>query len=173
MDYLLKMATTTRHMELLMSLVGSLYEAWKQKKLVMMYENAALVHSGRKYNDAHLFLLEYDKFPNIDDINFLEYVQPDFFVFKNNLFAANSAKTRIIGVPDLIIEIWSKSNTEEEKILKHNLYSGSHICEHWYIEQDSDDVLCWLGKTQLESQSLQNILITRDGLEFDLRHMQL
>jgi len=52
-----------------------------------------------------------------------------------------------------------------------NLYATSDITEHWYIEQDSNEVICYFGKNRIEGQFLSNILITRGGLKFDLRYL--
>ena len=39
------------------------------------------------------------------------------------------------------------------------------------MEQDSNEVACYLGRDRIDNQSLSNILATRDGLKFDLRYL--
>ena len=42
----------------------------------------------------------------------------------------------------------------------------------WYImEQDSNEVACYFGRNRIDDQSLTDILVTRDGLKFDLRYL--
>jgi len=56
---------------------------------------------------------------------------------------------------------------------KKLLYSTSPVTEHWYIEQNSNTVECYFGNNRLENQSLSDILVTRDGLKFDLRYLAI
>jgi len=42
---------------------------------------------------------------------------------------------------------------------------------HWYIEQDSNKVECYIGSEQLPDQCLTKKLRTQKGLEFDLRYL--
>ena len=107
------------------------------------------------------------------EIEYLDYIQPDFMFFKNNLFLENGKKLRIAGQPDLIVEIWSEENTQREKDFKMSLYKTSPITEHWYIDQDSNKVKCHMGGGQLPDQCLTNILKTQKGLEFDLRYLAI
>jgi len=54
-----------------------------------------------------------------------------------------------------------------------NLYATSSITEHWYIEQDSNHVQCYVGKERISDQNLTVVLITQKGLEFDLRYLAI
>jgi Uma2 family endonuclease len=107
----------------------------------------------------------------------LRRVEPDFMLFDKNAYIENNisggVRTRIAGFPDLVIEIWSEANLIEERKFKKILYSTSPVTEHWYIEQDSNKVECFLGGNDLPPQSLKNILRTQDGVEFDLRYMAI
>ena len=103
----------------------------------------------------------------------LEYVQPDFVLFKNNPFIENKKQTRTAGQPDLIVEVWSENNSMNDRAFLQNLYATSGMTEHWYVEQDSNDVSCYYGNDRLENQYLTNILVTRDGLKFDLRYLAI
>jgi Uma2 family endonuclease len=85
----------------------------------------------------------------------------------------NERETKTAGYPDIIIEVWSKSNDDSERDFKLDLYSSSPITEHWYIEQDSNEVICYFGKERIENQYLNNILVTRNGLEFDLCYLAI
>ena len=73
----------------------------------------------------------------------------------------------------MIVEVWSESNTVEEREWKFNLYSSSDETEHWYVDQDSNTVKCYFWHNELPDQCLTRILRTQDGIEFDLRHLAL
>jgi Uma2 family endonuclease len=94
-------------------------------------------------------------------------------IFKDNPYLTNKKQTRTAGQPDLMIEVWSESNTEEDIVFLKHLYSTSPITEHWYIEQDSNKVERYIGKEQLPNQYLTNVLVTQKGLEFDLRYLAI
>jgi Uma2 family endonuclease len=104
----------------------------------------------------------------------LEFIEPDFMLFYKNSYMQNKRGTRIAGYPDLIVEVWSDSNTKADKEQKFAIYSNSdNITEHWYINQESNDVTCYIGQNQLESQSLERPLKTKSGLIFDLTDIAL
>jgi Uma2 family endonuclease len=108
-----------------------------------------------------------------DTINELDYIQPDFMMFKKNKYLHNERETKIAGCPDLLIEVWSDGNSAAERDFKLNLYSTSPVTEHWYIEQDSNEIICWLGKNRIENKYLTDVLVTLDGIEFDLRYLAI
>ena len=135
-------------------------------------DNTALVYSGGRRIPSASCLLDangFDVFPN----KRFYTVEPDFMLFRNNKFLINKAETRVLGQPDLIAEVWSDSNDENERNFKQDLYSTSPITEHWYIEQESNEVVCYLGETRLPSQYLNEPLITRSNIVFDLRRLAL
>ena len=103
----------------------------------------------------------------------LDFVQPDFMLFGRNPFVQSANTLKTAGIPDLAVEVWSMSNTQEERAMKHSLYSSHPRCEHWYLTQDSNKVECWLGKEKLKPQLLTNVLATRQGIEFDLRYLTI
>ena len=141
-----------------------------------LHEEGALVHWGFKGKSdfkklVDIFdIIDTDEFTKIT-INELDYVQPDFILFKKNRYLCNERETKIAGCPDLIVEVWSESNSKEERKFKFDLYSNSSIVEHWYIEQNSNTVECYLGNDRLDNQYLSNVLVTRGLLEFDLRYL--
>ena len=166
--------TTARHNHLAGSLFANVFEAIKNKSLVAFQEQCSLVFWGEKRNPSEVRLVDATAVDSnfLDIIYELDCVQPDFMLFKNNTFITNEKQTRFAGIPDLIIEIWSESNTPEEKFFKFKLYSNP-LTEHWYITQDRNEVECWIGDTRLPNQSLLNILKTKNNIEFDLRYLAL
>ena len=65
-------------------------------------------------------------------------VQPDLLVVcdKSKLEDGKS----VVGVPDLIIEILSPSNTKHDKLTKLNLYKRFGVPEYWIVDPDTATV---------------------------------
>ena len=176
MGIIMPMSTTGRHNRITGTIFGRILDLLEKKEVYALHEEGALVHWGQKNKNDLIKLVDIKDIDDVEDftkitINELDYVQPDFFLYKKNLYLHNERETKVAGYPDLIIEVWSKDNTNFDRELKLNLYSSSPITEHWYIDQDSNDVICYLGREKIENQSLQNVLVTRDGLKFDLRYL--
>ncbi|MCL2158505.1 MAG: Uma2 family endonuclease [Oscillospiraceae bacterium] len=176
MGIIMPMSTTGRHNRITMTLSGRILDLLQKKEVYAMQEEGALVYWGsRKKNELAKLVdinavSDKDKFAKVT-INELEYVQPDFFLFKKNPYLHNARETKIAGFPDLIVEVWSDNNLEEEREFKLDLYASSGITEHWYIDQDSNEVTCYLGQNRLENQCLTKTLVTQGGLSFDLRYL--
>jgi hypothetical protein len=169
------MGTTHRHNQLGFALNASLLDYIKKGSLTTLQENVSLVHYGRKGRGDFLQLIlinDTNKDEILGIINELEFIQPDFCVFHTNHFITNKKGTRFAGIPNLIVEIWSDSNSKLEKEMKYAMYAESGA-EHWYIEQDSNKVSCYLGKTQLLEQDISDIIIDQSGYKYDLRYLAL
>jgi hypothetical protein len=182
MDNYMPMGTTKRHNNIITSLLIKLGNLIEKKEVTVLHEECPLVFFGTRKEPMGMKLVDVNKMKedskDIDEfldsvIELLESVQPDFMLFQDNPYLENKYDTRTAGQPDLIIEIWSKSNTAEDRKIKKNLYSTSDITEHWYIEQDSNKVECYFGNEQLPDQYLTNVLITKKGIEFDLRYLAI
>ena len=178
MDNYVPMSTTDRHNEIINTFVCEIFPLKKKKEIRALSEQCALVYWGRKSEPASLALVDVSEIENISRftesaIEYLDYVQPDFMLFDENPYLKNSRGLRTAGRPDLILEVWSEGNTKNDKAFLQNLYATSPMTEHWYMEQDSNDVQCYLGKMQIAGQSLKNVLVTQKGLEFDLRYLAI
>jgi len=179
MDAFMPMSTTRRHNKIINELVRKISGIDRFDELDILTSECALAHWGskRKSNEVcslvNVALLEDIEHFAKKIINHLEYVQPDFVLFKNNPFVTNEFETITAGCPDLVIEIWSDGNSNAEREFKFSLYSNCGITEHWYIEQDSNEVACYLGENRLGNQFLTDILATRGGLKFDLRYLAI
>ena len=164
------MATTTRHNRILRSLSASVYALEKIGRLSAYQEECALVYYGKKW-DPSSELIDINIIEDIEILNYFDYVQPDFFIFEKNDYIINQQDTRIAGYPDLIVEVWSINNLAVEREFKKALYASSDRTEHWYLEQNSNKIQCFLGKKKIEEQNLTEILKTINGITFDLRHL--
>ncbi|MCL2096555.1 MAG: Uma2 family endonuclease [Oscillospiraceae bacterium] len=171
------MGTTYRHNDIISTFSGDILPLKRKRELIAFQEQCPLVYYGDRGVSAGFKLVDVTAVVNIesflDNITELQHVKPDFMIFKENPYLTNKKQTRTAGRPDLIIEVWSESNTDEDIIFLKHLYSTSPITEHWYIEQDSNRIECYIGKKRLAEQYLTNVLKTQKGLEFDLRYLSL
>ena len=174
--YYYPMSTKKRHNRIISTLIGNIFEFLKSKEADAFHEECALVYYGKRTIPENICLVDISK---IEDISYfrsnvideLRYVQPDFVMFKENPYVENERETLTAGQPDLIVEVWSDGNTKEDRLFLQNLYATSPITEHWYIEQNSNIVQCYMGCEKLPDQNLTGILRTQKGLEFDLRYL--
>ena len=178
MDIFMPMSTTDRHNDMISTFIGDVLPLKRKKAIYALQSDCALVHWGERKEPTNLALVDISKIADTfkfteSTMEYLEYVQPDFMLFKDNPYLKNAKGLRTAGQPDLIVEIWSESNSAAERELKWDLYASSGITEHWYIEQDSNSVKCYMGKRQLPGQYLAAILKTQKGIEFDLRYLAI
>ena len=179
MNNFLQMSTTVRHNKITSTLYGEVLSLLKKKKVYALQEQCSIVYYGstkqRIVNDGLVNLEEIEDMKEFKDYTIyeLDYVQPDFVVFKDNKYITDSRDLRTAGQPDLIVEVWSKNNTKSDRAFLQYLYATSDITEFWQIEQNSNTVKCSMGQTKLPNQSLKNILKTQKGLEFDLRYLAI
>ncbi|MCL1987928.1 MAG: Uma2 family endonuclease [Firmicutes bacterium] len=142
-------------------------------------ENIALAYEGDLYNfqgfpkcsliNVNDVATSVDMFDNIDEVKELNYVQPDFMLFSQNKFFEFGEKDfRIVGCPDLIIEIWSKGNKKKDRTLFSQLYSTSKITEFWQIDLINNAVIRTIGQRELTTFSIAEKLTTESGLYVDL-----
>ena len=179
MDKVITLSTTTRHNELVGTFFSDLLALRKRKEVYALYEECPLVYWGKPNEEHSLGLVEIETLKDTEyfrtvTIEELSKVQPDLMVFmKDNPFLKNDIGTRTAGRPDLVIEVWSEGNSDIDKNFKKNLYSTSEITEHWYVEQDSNAVDCYLGQNKIAAQDLRNILVTVKNIKFDLKFLAL
>jgi len=175
MDTYMPMATTDRHNRFVATFMNRIFGRVEKGEVHALQEQCPLVYLGTRELPAGFELADVKNIKNmenfLDNITELEYVNPDFMLFLDNPYVKNKKGTRTAGQPDLIVEIWSDSNTENNRAFLQNLYATSPVTEHWYIEQDSNAVQCYMGKNRLPDQCLTNMLITQKGLKFDLRYL--
>jgi len=170
-DGLQLMSTTARHSEIVDFLTGRLLARKIKGELNYWSDTVPLV-----YDDDRKLL-------NVNDYTLAQanhlaptltryrYVAPDVMVFCHNAFISNPAGTRHAGCPDLVVEVWSDYNTAAERRNKFEIYASSPLTEHWYMEQGSDLVTCYLGEKRLPDQHLRQVLMSQNGLDFDLTYL--
>jgi Uma2 family endonuclease len=70
-------------------------------------------------------------------------VQPDFLLVRR-ANAGIIADRRVRGVPDLIAEVLSPSNPEQDTEIKRAAYARAGVPEYWIVRPETRDVLvCW------------------------------
>jgi Uma2 family endonuclease len=175
--YIPKIGTTHRHNEIISTFSGDILPLKRKKEVLAFQEQCPLVYYGDRELPAGFKLVDVTAVSDIarflDNITELQHVKPDFMIFKDNPYLRNKKQTRTAGQPDLIVEVWSESNTDDDIDFLKKLYASSPITEHWYIEQDSNEIECYLGKKKVSDQYLKNVLFTQKGLEFDLRYLAI
>ena len=176
MDFIENMSTLPRHGHLVSSFFADVKEAFMRKELYPLQEQHALVYFGKKYSGDES-LVDVDEISDVGvfkttTIEELGFVQPDFLLFKKNRYLQNASTSRIAGVPDFIVEVWSTTNTEGERQLKNGCTPVQKNASIG-IFQDSNLVECWLGKKKYREQNLTDVLVTKDNLRFDLRYLAL
>jgi Uma2 family endonuclease len=171
------MGTTGRHRNLVTTLMNRIFNRVETGEIYASQEQCSLVFFGTKKSSDNFRLIDITAIPDVEcfleNITELEHVEPDLILFKDNPYLENKKQTRTAGQPDLIVEVWSESNTENDKAFLQNLYATSEITEHWYIEQDSNKVECYIGRQQLPDQYLTDVLITQKDIKFDLRYLAI
>lgn len=87
-----------------------------------------------------------------------DIVQPDLLV----VLAEHDSivtRTRIIGSPDLLVEILSPSNPRHDTVLKLELYRRAGVGEYWIVDPEARRVAVYArseeGLTELESGHVQ------------------
>jgi len=178
MNNIMPMSTTTRHNKITMGISGEIIDLLKKKEVFALQEQCALSHWGYRNKNELTYLVDIDDVEDIKEfkdftIYEIDYVQPDFVLFKDNPYITDDKDLRTAGQPDLIVEVWSKSNTKRDRAFLQELYATSDVTEFWQIDQNSNTVKCSIGETKLPNQSLKNILKTQKGLEFDLRYLAI
>lgn len=83
-----------------------------------------------KGKGCDVFIAPFDVVLTKDDDKNIHQVQPDLMVICNK---DGLKENKYIGVPDLIIEVMSPSNTSHDRIRKFNLYMRYGVKEYWLI----------------------------------------
>ena len=172
MDQLLRMGTLPRHNHLVSSFFADIFHLFKKKQAYPLQENCYLAIYGKKYSNEER-LVDPKTVTDITVLDELDVVQPDFLLFQHNPYIQTPSTLRTAGIPDLVVEVWSKSNDQLEREMKFRIYSSHPGCEHWYLTQDSNEVKCFKGTAMLPNQSLTSVLRTTRNLTFDLTHLAL
>ena len=118
---------------LYMTTAPSFYHQWIVQRLVRLVGIPAEDSGTAFYTFAPIGVL----MPGCDP------VQPDFLLVR----CANAQiinNRRIRGVPDLIVEILSPSNHEQDTGIKRRAYARAGLAEYWIVRPETRDVLvCW------------------------------
>ena len=164
---IMTMGTTRIHMRLVDRFVN--YSIEKEKEdphFIYSREQIALVENYNKLIDVSK-LTDAGRQIVRSEMGQLKHTYPDFMCFKNNPVIMNNNQTLYAGIPDLIIEVWSKANTTCEKEQKRKLYRTSKS-EFWELDQDSPKIICWNKDGKQYEQLIDSPIKTPWGDEIDL-----
>ena len=180
-DEYFALPATKRHHRILSAIEKNLDEFAYDDRFFLSREAASLVHYGSDKNRSRyseMSLVDLDEVEDTEKfrkmvMNDLYWVEPDIVLFTTNRFIENETETRVAGFPNLVIEVWSTSNTLFDRQKKFDIYRTGASTEHWYIEQDSNIVRCFMGNTRLDDKNIKDVLCTSGGICIDIRRLAL
>ena len=82
-----------------------------------------------------------------------DIVQPDLLVIMNERKQIIGPK-RILGIPNLIVEILSESNPEHDRSLKFGMYRKASVPEYWIVDPHSETIEQWVLDLRSNYQAL-------------------
>lgn len=89
-------------------------------------------------------------------------VQPDFLLIRQDR-ADIIPDQRIRGVPDLIAEVLSPTNPEQDTVVKRAAYARAGVPEYWIVRPAARDVLlCWQPDAALGDYA-RSLLVPADA----------
>jgi hypothetical protein len=160
------MGTTRRHMEILSFIEKFFIDRHLKRELMVGREQIGLVKNKEQLIDVSVLSPSQQKIV-LDNINQLKLVYPDIMIFKDNASLINFNNTRVAGIPDLVIEVWSEFNTISEREEKRKLFQTSKS-EFWEIQQNSIKIICWKQNGEEYEQFLDKPVVTPWGEVLDL-----
>ncbi|HMM41031.1 MAG TPA: Uma2 family endonuclease [Thermomicrobiales bacterium] len=87
-------------------------------------------------------------------------VQPDFLLIRQDR-ADIIPDQRIRGVPDLIAEVLSPTNPEQDTVVKRAAYARAGVPEYWIVRPATRDVLlCWQPDADLGDYTQSRLIAT-------------
>ncbi|MBC8162976.1 MAG: Uma2 family endonuclease [Roseiflexaceae bacterium] len=90
-------------------------------------------------------------------------VQPDFVLVRHDN-ASIIADRRIRGVPDLIAEVLSPGNPEQDTDLKRRAYARAGVPEYWIVRPQTRDVLVCRAPDEALSDYTATQLLSSDEM---------
>jgi Uma2 family endonuclease len=88
-----------------------------------------------------------------------DILQPDIIVVMNDRRRMVLPK-RIVGVPNLVVEILSESNPSQDRVLKFEMYQRVGLPEYWIVDPEEESIEQWTiqnGAYQMQSTSRERI----------------
>lgn len=103
-----------------------------------------------------------------------DIVQPDLVVVMDAQKEIITTK-KILGVPNLVVEILSPSNPDHDRVLKFEMFARTGVPEYWIIDAESEILEQWIlddGNYRLlgqhhgtfQAHSLQDVTIQLDSV---------
>ena len=125
--YIPKIGTTHRHNDIISTFSGDILPLKRKKEVLALQEQCPLVYYGDRELPTGFKLVDVTAIVDverfIDNITEFQHVKPDFMIFKDNPYLINKKQTRTAGQPDLIVEVWSESNTDDDIDFLKKLYA--------------------------------------------------
>ena len=170
---LMGMGTTKMHRKITKRIANQLLYLESHNKEVIK-EDCDLTYYGKRSEGGYLVdISQIADVQNFVDnvITQLNTVNPDIMLISDEKIIYSKNGVRVAGFPDLVVEVWSDSNTPYEINFKKTLYSTAPTTEQWYINQDSPVFERYIGEEKLTALDLREIVHTKDGYAIDLREL--
>lgn len=108
------------------------------------------------------------------ELSNFDVVEPDIAVVLNENASVKQGK-RIVGAPDIVVEVISPSSGKRDRVSKSALYAMNGVQEYWLVdpEKGTFSVLTlerpnYIERTQPEGRVQSDVL---DGFEIDLERL--
>lgn len=138
---------------LYMSTAPSLFHQWVVKRLML--------HVGLPLEDAAV------AFAYTAPVGLLmpgcDPAQPDFVVVRRER-ASILSEGRVRGVPDLIVEVLSPGNPEQDMTLKRDAYARAGVPEYWIARPANRDVLVYTVPDAPSGTYAHTAIVPPDGV---------
>jgi Uma2 family endonuclease len=108
------------------------------------------------------------------ELSYQDVVQPDIFIVLNDHFN-RLTETRIVGAPDLVVEVASPSTAKYDRQKKQAAYARAGVSEYWVVNPKHEtievlvlegDLYCILGvfsgQDILPSRVLPNVVVSAE-----------
>ena len=100
-------------------------------------------------------------------------VQPDVLILCDK---SKYTPERIVGAPDFVAEVLSKSTKRKDIFIKLNKYKNAGVHEYWMVDPEKHQVLVWDEKegdrlAVFDLKSRIPVAITDGDLEIDFREI--
>ena len=76
-----------------------------------------------------------------------DIVQPDLIIVMKDRNRIITPK-RIRGIPNLVVEILSESNSAQDRVLKFEMYQRVQVPEYWIVDPEEESIEQWVLKEE-------------------------
>jgi Uma2 family endonuclease len=90
-------------------------------------------------------------------------IQPDFLIIRSERMSIID-EPRIVGVPDLIVEVLSPSHPQLDTTIKRGAYAKAGVPEYWIVRPATRDIMVYWQPEPDFGDFAQSRLVAADGV---------